>query len=70
MTRAEASPPRRLSDFGGMAEPDCSELGEALGLPDVPWAGVLIPPTPNHYSEYVDRAEGRAPTLVGDPHWR
>ena len=64
------SPPRRRTAHDGLVDADARKLAEALGLPWVPPPGVLVPPTPDYYQEYVDRAEGREPSALGDPHWQ
>lgn len=74
-----ASPPSRMEGqitgrvgamYGVMPEADRFELGELLGLGGVVDAsGVSIPDTHDHYREYIDRAEGRAPRVQGQDYW-
>lgn len=56
--------------FGHMSPADRAELGRLLGL-DAPchMQGESIPAGGDYYREYVDRAEGRAPSVVGTPYW-
>jgi hypothetical protein len=71
------SPPRRQVDWeghptaggGAMSEAERKELAAALGLPAVHHQGVSIPGQSDYYAEYVDRAEGRKPAVIGKPNW-
>lgn len=65
------SPPaRRVQPFGYMTDADRRELGEALGLVAPAHAqGVSIPAGHDYRAEYVDRAEGRSPSVIGSPYW-
>ena len=65
------SPPTRMPESGSRMFPEeAAQLGELLGLdgPAHP-QGVSIPDGSDFYQEYVDRAEGRAPTVTGTPYW-
>jgi hypothetical protein len=79
-----SSPPaRRTSDYeggfwhAGMAEgcyyltrEDGEELARLLALPArVHPQGQSIAAGNDYYQEYVDRAEGRTPTVYGKPYW-
>jgi hypothetical protein len=64
-----SSPPARRIDYGYMTDADRVELGNALGLDKVHMQGVSIPAGLDYRTEYIDRAEGRAPTKVGTPYW-
>lgn len=44
------------------------ELKNLLGLDSV-HSMVSIPASSDFYREYVDRAEGRTPSVVGKPYW-
>lgn len=53
-----------------MSSTDCTELGEALGLGRPSHVqGESIPAASDYYQEYIDRAEGRAPTKLGQRYW-
>lgn len=46
------------------------ELTQLLGLPRrVGFQGVSIPASSDYRREYIDRAEGRTPSVVGTPYW-
>lgn len=65
-----SAPPARRDEFDCMTDADAAELGELLGLGrSAHRQGVDIPASGNHRREYVDRAEGRAPTVVGTQYW-
>lgn len=58
------------SQVGGHMSPAArEELAQALGLRSVGWQGESIPSSSDHYREYVDRAEGREPSVIGRPYW-
>lgn len=46
-----------------------AELAYLLGLDAVHFQGVRIPAANDYRQEYVDRAEGRVPTVLGEPYW-
>ena len=48
-----------------MSDEDMAELSTLFNLPNVPWQGLLIPPYEDYYMEYIDRAEGREPLVIG-----
>ncbi len=55
---------------GSMTPDDRAELASLLGLDrPVHIQGVSIPASPDYYQEYIDRAEGRMPTVYGHPYW-
>jgi len=66
-----ASPPSRAADqWGSMTEAEAAELGELLGLGrPVHFQGASIPDSDDYYREYVDRAEGRTPSVHGTHYW-
>lgn len=57
-------------DRGHMSPGERAELGKLLGL-DGPahQQGVSIPAGTDYRVEYVDRAEGRTPSTIGQPYW-
>lgn len=65
-----SAPPKRCVGWGYMTDEDQRELGELLGK-DGPahHQGETIPSGGDYYREYIDRAEGRAPTKHGVPYW-
>jgi hypothetical protein len=63
-------PPKRQDDYGCIPAPARQELATALSLPrPVHQQGVNIPASNDYYQEYVDRAEGRCPSVIGRPYW-
>jgi len=65
-----SAPPRRRVEYDYMTEADQAELGQLLGLsaPAHP-QGVQIPSQYDYRQEYIDRANGRTPTLYGHSDW-
>jgi hypothetical protein len=69
--------PRRQTDWHGdpkvgggmMSEAEAAELAAALDLPAVHSQGLSIPAGSDYYLEYVDRAEGRVPSVRGQHGW-
>lgn len=56
--------------FGHMSPARREELGRLLGWSNpVPFQGVSIPAGSDYYREYLDRAEGRTPSVIGHPYW-
>jgi hypothetical protein len=55
---------------GGSSSPaDRHELAALLGLERMHCQGESIPASSDYYTEFVDRAEGRAPRVLGRPYW-
>ena len=54
---------------GCMSDADRHELAALLGLPTVHSQGESIPSSTQHYQEYIDRAEGRTPSVIGRQYW-
>lgn len=53
-----------------MSPADRDRLAKLLGLNEpVHVQGVSIPSSNDYYAEYIDRAEGRTPNVVGEPYW-
>lgn len=53
-----------------MSPQDRAELTKLLGLEQiVSFQGESVPASNNHYQEFVDRAEGRTPSVIGKPYW-
>ena len=48
---------------------ECEELGRLLGLERPTYGHESIPAGHDYYREYIDRAEGRAPTVEGKQYW-
>ena len=63
------SPPKRRGEFDYMSDSDRAELAKLLGLESVHCQGVSIAASLAHRREYVDRAEGRTPTVKGEQYW-
>lgn len=55
--------------WGDLTPADRALLAETLGLDSVHHQGISIPSSNAYYQEYIDRAEGRAPSVVGKPYW-
>lgn len=65
-----SAPPARLDRFGCMTEADAAELGQLLGFDRPAHAqGESVPSAYDYRTEYVDRAEGRAPRALGQRYW-
>lgn len=65
-----APPVRRIDHGTYMTDEDRRELGKLLGLgAPVHIQGESIPASHAYRREYVDRAEGCAPSTVGRPYW-
>jgi hypothetical protein len=68
------APPKRKrftvgGDIGGynMSLEDRARLAELLGLPrPVHFQGESIPASSKYYAKYIDRAEGREPSVIGE----
>ena len=54
---------------GHMTPADREFLGRLLNKDTVHFQGESIPASDDYYQEYVDRAEGRAPTKIGTQYW-
>ena len=63
------SPPKRMQGWEMSCE-DREELRKLLGLRDcVHQQGESVPSGGNYHQEYLDRAEGRKPTVYGEVYW-
>lgn len=57
-------------DSGHMGPDDRAELGRLFGFENpVHHQGLSIPSSSAYYAEYIDRAEGRPPSVIGEPYW-
>jgi hypothetical protein len=55
---------------GYMTPADREELSRLLGLEKtVHCQGESIPAQGNYYQEYIDRAQGKTPSVIGEPYW-
>lgn len=61
--------PKRLVEFGYMSDADRAELATLLGLESVHQQGVNVAASSEYRREYVDRAEGRQPSVIAEPYW-
>lgn len=53
-----------------MTDAERARLAELLGLPEpCHFQGKSIPAGSDYYAEYIDRAEGREPSVKGRPYW-
>jgi hypothetical protein len=69
-----SAPPKRLLEGGGLNVDDTVDLRTLLGLGLAHvrvghYKGENVPDTSDYYREYVDRAEGREPSVRGEPYW-
>ena len=61
---------RDTGELGGHITPDDrAALAALLGLETVHFQGVNVAAGHDYYREYIDRAEGRAPSVTGRPYW-
>lgn len=79
--KIDAPPKRCMFEFDGvtplapgrtlgvMSKADREELAALLGKSDVHQQGESVPSAGDFYQEYVDRAEGREPTVFGKANW-
>jgi len=66
-TYIEVDDPSR--EFGHMGPADRQELGELLGLDCCHFQGQMVPAGSASYAEFIDRAEGREPSVYGQRNW-
>ena len=61
----------RPSELEGHTIPEArrAELAKLLGLDFCHQQGINVPAGSDYYQEYMDRAEGRAPSVFGKPYW-
>jgi hypothetical protein len=62
------SPPSRRDSYGCMTDADREELGALLGV-RVHAQGESIPAGSDYRREYIARAAGLTPAVVGTPYW-
>jgi hypothetical protein len=63
------APPARCDD-GYMSDADAAELADLLGFDrPVSHQGVEVAASSNRRQEYIDRAEGRTPSVHGVSYW-
>lgn len=46
-----------------------NQLGNDLGLGRKCYSSESIPSSSDYYQEYIDRANGRTPSIIGQPYW-
>jgi hypothetical protein len=64
----DVAPSRKID--GKATEEDAAELAQLLGLDHVSrWNGVSVPASTDYRIEYVDRANGREPSRIGQQYW-
>lgn len=62
--------PKSRNEYGYMSDADRAELAQLLGYDrPVHMQGVDIPASSAYYQEFIDRANGRAPSVTGKPYW-
>lgn len=55
---------------GSMSKAETAELARLLDItPGQASGGVGVPASSEYRREYIDRAEGRAPSVIGEPYW-
>ena len=52
-----------------MTETDRGTLAALLNVDRVHHQGVSIPSSNAYYQEYIDRAEGKTPSVIARPYW-
>lgn len=52
-----------------MTDEEQAELARLLAKETVHRQGERIPAASDYYREYLDRAEGRSPKVIGQPYW-
>ena len=58
------------NEYGNLTEDDQQELAKLLGLSrPVHFQGQSIADGHGYYEEFIDRAEGRVPTVFGERYW-
>ena len=62
------APPERC-DRGVVSPEDQEELRQLLGVEQIGSQGVSVPDQDGSYQEFIDRAEGREPSVRGAPNW-
>ena len=75
-THGDGLPVYELVDVGKdgylMGPSDREELARLLGFSEessVPYQGFKIAASHDYYAEFIDRSEGRPPSVVGKPYW-
>jgi hypothetical protein len=64
-----SAPPKRLVN-GIMTPTDQALLGQLLGLDGPAHCQYIgIPAASDYRREYIDRAEGKTPSVTGSPYW-
>lgn len=65
-----SSPPARLNDCGYMTDDDRRELADLLGMETpVHHQGETVADSNAHYTEYLNRAAGLTPSVIGQQYW-
>lgn len=62
-------PPKLQERPGTMTIEQRAELAQLLGLDDVHRQGLMIPASSAYRREYLDRANGRTPSVIAEPYW-
>lgn len=63
------APPKRKDEYGQMSISDSEELVKLLDLEKVYHDGISIPASNQYWQEYMDRAMGIKPTVLGAQYW-
>ena len=63
----ESPPARQIA--GENTQLEMMELAQLLGLDTVHHQGESVPAGSDYRREYIDRAEGRTPSVKGEPYW-
>ena len=58
-----------VKEYGHITPAEAAELAKLLGLDSIHHQGVSIAASSDHYREYVERAEGRSPSVIARPYW-
>lgn len=63
-----SSPPARCNEFGQMTDADRAELSSLLGV-TTHADGVSVAASTAHRREYLERAEGKTPSVIAEAYW-
>lgn len=68
--RIKSTPARAQDEFGTMTDAEATELNALLGFDGTShFQGISIPASNDYYREYIDRANGRTPSVNATPYW-
>lgn len=65
----KAMPSKGANQWGDLTEAQSAELAAALGLEVVHHQGVSIAASNAYRREYIERSEGKTPSVIAEPYW-